>query len=225
MVEVERRPVIGENDPMPEGLASHERIRILIAEDMHLLREALAGLLSAEPDMVVVAQVADGARIVPTALEHEPDVAIIDIGLPGLDGVEASIGLRAALPACKVVVLTGLSAPGQLRRALRAQVAGFLPKDVRAGELTAAIRTVAAGGRVIDSELAVAALETSANPLTQRETEVLRLSATGAQPAEIAERLFITYGTARNYLTAAVGKLSARNRIDAIRIATEAGWI
>ncbi|SEO30071.1 two component transcriptional regulator, LuxR family [Actinacidiphila rubida] len=210
---------------MPEGLASHDRIRILIAEDMHLLREALVGLLSAEPDMVVVAEVADGARIVDGALAHRPDVAIIDIGMPGLDGVEASIELRATLPGCKVVILTALTAPGQLRRALRADVAGFLPKDVRAAELTAAIRTVAAGGRVIDSALAVAALESPASPLTQRETEVLRLSATGAQPAEIAQRLFITYGTTRNYLTSAVGKLSARNRVDAIRIATEAGWI
>jgi two-component system response regulator DesR len=225
MVEVEQPRVIGENDVMPEDLASHERIRILIAEDMHLLREALVGLLCAEPDMAVVAQVTDGTRIVPSALEHAPDVAIIDIGLPGLDGVEASIALRAALPACKVVILTGLAAPGQLRRALQARVAGFLPKDVRAADLTAAIRTVAAGGRVVDSDLAVAALQTPLSPLTQRETEVLRLSATGAQPAEIAERLFITYGTARNYLTSAVGKLSARNRIDAIRIATEAGWI
>jgi two-component system response regulator DesR len=214
MVEVEHPRVIGENDVMPEDLASHERIRILIAEDMHLLREALVGLLCAEPDMAVVAQVADGTRIVPSALEHAPDVAIIDIGLPGLDGVEASIALRAALPACKVVILTGLAAPGQLRRALQARVAGFLPKDVRAAD-----------GRVVDSDLAVAALQTPLSPLTQRETEVLRLSATGAQPAEIAERLFITYGTARNYLTSAVGKLSARNRIDAIRIATEAGWI
>ncbi|SEG49142.1 two component transcriptional regulator, LuxR family [Actinacidiphila yanglinensis] len=210
---------------MAEGLASDGRIRILIAEDMHLLREALVGLLSAEPDMAVVAEVDDGARIVPTALTHRPDVAIIDIGMPGLDGVEASIGLRTALPGCKVVILTALTAPGQLRRALRAQVAGFLPKAARAAELTSAIRTVAAGGRVIDSDLAVAALETPASPLTQRETEVLRLSATGAQPAEIAQRLFITYGTARNYLTSAVGKLSARNRVDAIRIATEAGWI
>ena len=217
--------MIGENGAMPEDLASHERIRILIAEDMHLLREALVGLLSAESDMAVVAQVADGTRIVPSALEHAPDVAIIDIGLPGLDGVEASIALRAAVPGCEVVILTGLAGPGQLRRALHAGAAGFLPKDARATELTAAIRTVAAGGRVIDAALAVAALQTPVSPLTQRETEVLRLSATGAQPAEIAERLFISYGTARNYLTSAVAKLSARNRIDAVRIATEAGWI
>lgn len=200
-------------------------IRILIAEDMHLLREALAGLLSREDDMTVVAEVADGARIVPTALEHLPDVAIIDVGMPGVDGVEASAMLRKELPSCRILILTALTAPGQLRRALQAQVAGFLPKDVRAAELTAAVRTIAAGGRVIDPGLAVTALEAPVSPLTQRETEVLRLSATGAQPAEIAERLFITYGTARNYLTSAAAKLSARNRVDAIRIATESGWI
>jgi two-component system, NarL family, response regulator DesR len=202
-----------------------DRIRILIAEDMQLLREALAGLLSQESDMAVVAQVADGARIVEAALECSPDVAIIDIGLPGVDGVDASAQLREQLPGCRVLILTGLTGPGQLRRALRAQVAGFLPKDVRAADLIAAVRSVAAGGRVIDFGLAAAALEAPQSPLTQRETEVLRLSATGAQPDEIARRLFITYGTTRNYLTSAVAKLSARNRVDAIRIATEAGWI
>jgi two-component system, NarL family, response regulator DesR len=205
--------------------ASVHEIRILIAEDMTLLREALVGLLSCEHDMTVVAEVADGAVIVPTALRHTPDVAIIDVGMPGLDGVEAAALLREELPTCRILILTALTAPGQLRRALQAQVAGFLPKDVSAAELTAAVRTVAAGGRVVDGDLAVAALEASASPLTQRETEVLRLSATGAQPADIAEQLFITYGTARNYLTSAVVKLSARNRVDAIRIATDSGWI
>lgn len=207
-------------DPVAAGY-----IRILIAEDMQLLREALVGILSYETDMTVVAQVADGARIVPTAQRYAPDVAILDIGMPGIDGVEASAQLREALPGCRVLILTALTAPGVLRRAMRAQVAGFLPKDVGAAALIAAVRTVAAGGRVIDSELAAAALEAPESPLTQRETEVLRLSATGAQPAEIAERLFLTYGTARNYLTSAVAKLSARNRVDAIRIATESGWI
>jgi len=202
-----------------------DRIRILIAEDMQLLREALVGLLSQESDMTVVAEVADGARIVAAVLECSPDVAIIDIGMPGVDGVEASAQLQEKLPSCRVLILTGLTGPGQLRRALRAQVAGFLPKDVRASDLNSAIRSIAAGGRVIDSGLAAAALGAPQSPLTQRETEVLRLSATGAQPAEIAARLFITYGTTRNYLTSAVAKLSARNRVDAIRIATESGWL
>ena len=204
---------------------SNSEIRILVAEDMQLLREALVGLLSYEADMTVVAALADGAKIVPTALECLPDVAIIDIGLPGVDGIEAAEELREKLPACRVLILTALTGPGQLRMALRAQVAGFLPKDVGAAALTSAIRVVAAGGRVIDSDVAAAALEAQESPLTQRETEVLRLSATGAQPDEIAQRLFISYGTTRNYLTSAMVKLAARNRVDAIRIATQSGWI
>jgi two-component system response regulator DesR len=200
-------------------------IRILIAEDMHILREALVELLSLEDDITVVAGVASGLEIVSAALEHRPDVAVIDIDLPGLDGVSAAAELRGRLPGCRVLILTALAKPGVLRRALGAQVAGFVQKDIRPAELAAAIRTVAAGGRVVDPALALVALEAPESPLSQRETEVLRLSASGAQPAEIAERLFLTYGTIRNYLTSAVAKLGARNRVDAIRIATESGWI
>ncbi|MEV1243036.1 response regulator transcription factor [Nonomuraea sp. NPDC052129] len=200
-------------------------IRILIAEDMHILREALVELLSLEDDITVVAGVASGLEIVSAALEHRPDVAVIDIDLPGLDGISAAAELRGRLPGCRVLILTALAKPGVLRRALGAQVAGFVQKDIRPAELAAAIRTVAAGGRVVDPALALVALEAPESPLSQRETEVLRLSASGAQPAEIAERLFLTYGTIRNYLTSAVTKLGARNRVDAIRIATESGWI
>ncbi|WP_433444217.1 response regulator transcription factor [Nonomuraea sp. CA-141351] len=200
-------------------------IRILIAEDMHILREALVELLSLEDDITVAAGVASGLEIVPAALEHRPDVAVIDIDLPGLDGISAAAELHDLLPECRVLILTALTKPGTLRRALGAQVAGFVPKDIRPAELAAAIRAVAAGGRVVDPALVLVALEAPDSPLTQRETEVLRLSASGAQPAEIAERLFLTYGTVRNYLTSAVTKLGARNRVDAIRIATEAGWI
>lgn len=192
---------------------------------MQLLREALVGLLSYEPGMTVVAQVADGAEILPAVLAHRPHVAVVDIALPGMDGLQAAAQLREWAPACRVLILTALAGPGRLRRALEEKVAGFLPKDVGARQLTTAVRTVAAGGRVVDPELALAALQVPVSPLTQRETEVLRMSATGAQPAEIAERLFITYGTARNYLGSAVTKLGARNRIDAVRIATESGWI
>jgi len=199
--------------------------RVLIAEDMHLLREALVELLSLEDGIEVVAQVASGAQIVPAAERERPDVALIDIDLPELDGITAASALRERLPSCRVLILTALSKPGQLRRALDAGVAGFVPKDLRPADLVEAIRTVAGGGQVVDPALAVTALQTPASPLTQRETEVLRLSATGAQPLEIAERLFLTYGTVRNYLTSAVTKLDARNRIDAVRIATEAGWI
>ncbi|NUW41033.1 response regulator transcription factor [Nonomuraea rhodomycinica] len=200
-------------------------IRVLVAEDMHILREALVELLSLNDDIEVVAGVASGLEIVPAALECRPDVAVIDIDLPGRDGVAAAAELRRALPECAVLILTALTKPGVLRRALGAQVAGFVPKDIRPAELAAAIRTVAAGGRAVDPALALVALEAPESPLSQRETEVLRMSATGAQPAEIAEHLFLTYGTVRNYLTSAVTKLGARNRVDAIRIATESGWI
>ncbi|GAA4633047.1 response regulator transcription factor [Actinoallomurus vinaceus] len=200
-------------------------IRVLIAEDMHLLREALVELLRLEDDIDVVAQVVAGTQIVPAAEQHRPDVALIDIDLPGVDGVTAAAALRERVPGCRVVIVTALSKPGELRRALDTGVAGFVPKDIRPVELVEAIRTVAAGGQAIDPALALAALRAPANPLTQRETEVLRLSATGAQPMEIAERLFLTYGTVRNYLTSAVAKLGARNRVDAVRIASEAGWI
>jgi len=169
--------------------------------------------------------VAAGSEIVPTAERERPDVAVIDIDLPGLDGVTAAAELRERLPDCRVLILTALSQPGQLRRALSAEVSGLLAKDGRPAELVAAIRTVFKGGRVVDPALALSVLQAPDSPLTQRETEVLRLSATGAQPLEIAERLFLTYGTVRNYLTSAVTKLGARNRIDAIRIAIEAGWI
>ncbi|MFB9531506.1 response regulator transcription factor [Nonomuraea roseola] len=200
-------------------------LKVLLAEDMQILREALAELLSQEDDLEVVASVSAGDEIVPAALAWLPDVAVIDIDLPSLDGISAAALLRERLPSCRSLILTALHRPGQVRRALAAGVQGFLPKDVKPGELAAAIRTVAAGGRVIDAALALSALEAGESPLTPRESEVLRMSATGAQPAEIAERLFLSYGTVRNYLTTAVVKLGARNRVDAIRIATESGWL
>ncbi|GAA1965276.1 response regulator transcription factor [Catenulispora subtropica] len=202
-----------------------EPIRVLIAEDMQLLREAIVGLLSLEPGIVVVAEAADGPSALARAQQHRPDVAVVDVAMPGSDGIDVAAVLREQLPRCRVLILTALSGPGMVRKALRAGVAGFLPKDVGATQLADAVRTVAAGGRVLPPELAVAAVEATLSPLTQRETEVLRLAATGAGPAEIATKLFITYGTARNHLTAAVAKLNARNRIDAVRIATEQGWL
>ncbi|RFU39628.1 DNA-binding response regulator [Actinomadura logoneensis] len=200
-------------------------IRVLVAEDMTILREALVGLLSLESDIEVVAEVAAGEDIVPAALEHRVDVAVIDIGLPGMDGIAAAAELRVRSPGCRVLILTAITKPGTLRRALGARVDAFVAKDIRQADLVAAIRTVAGGGRVVDQALALAALQAPESPLTQRETEVLRMSATGAHPAQIAERLFLTYGTVRNYLSSAVTKLGARNRVDAIRIATESDWI
>jgi two-component system, NarL family, response regulator DesR len=200
-------------------------IRVLVAEDMRILRDTLVAVLSLEADIEVVAQVASGGEIVPAAVEHCPDLAVLDIDLPGVDGLTAAAELHERLPDCPVLILTVLGKPGNLRRALAAHVAGFLVKDAPAGELIAAVRRVAAGERVIDPKLAVAALEAPGNPLSPREAEILRRCAAGAGPAEIAAELFLSYGTVRNYLASAVTKLGARNRVDAIRIATDAGWL
>lgn len=200
-------------------------IRVLVAEDVRILREALCELLGLESDIVVVAAVESGDRIVPAALEHRPDVAVLDIDLPLIDGLQAAAELRERLPDCKTLILTGMGRPGNLRRGIAAQVAGFMVKDSRPQDLADAIRTVAAGGRVIDPQLAYAALEVADSPLTDRETDVLRLTASGATPREVSAQLHLTYGTVRNYLASAVTKLGARNRVDAIRIATAAGWL
>ncbi|GAA4087909.1 response regulator transcription factor [Nonomuraea soli] len=200
-------------------------LKVLLAEDMRLLREALTELLGRDPGLRVVAAVTSGDEILPAAKLHAPDVAVIDIHLPVLDGIDAAARLRDELPAVRVLILTALARPAELRRALEAGVAGFLPKDVRPAELAEAVRTVAAGGRAFDQGLTLRALESATSPLTSREAEVLGLAATGLPPAQIAERLHLTYGTVRNYLTSAVDKLGARNRIDAVRIATESGWL
>ncbi|MER6165443.1 response regulator transcription factor [Streptomyces violaceorubidus] len=200
-------------------------IRILIAEDMAILRGALAELLSLEADIKVVAEVGRGDEVVPKARALQPDVAVLDIGLPGMDGIAAAAELSAAVPDCRILILTGLGTPHTLRRALASQVTGFLRKDVAPSQLLAAIRAVAAGERAIDSQLAVAALEATTQPLAPRELEVLRLAAVGEDVAAIARRLFLSRGTVRNYLSSAVVKLGARNRMDAVRIAREEGWI
>ncbi|MFI6350833.1 DNA-binding response regulator [Streptomyces sp. NPDC050560] len=200
-------------------------IRILLAEDMSMVRGALVALLNLENDMEVVRELERGDQIVPAALEAKPDVAIIDIDLPGLDGLSAATQLRERLPACRALILTSLGRPGTLRRALTAQVAGFLLKDAPSKELASAVRRVAAGQRVVDPQLALAAWGGAESPLTERETEVLRMAAEGAEAPEIAAALHLSTGTVRNYLTTIVGKLNARNRVDAIRIARESGWL
>jgi two-component system, NarL family, response regulator DesR len=200
-------------------------IRVLLAEDVRMLRDALVGVLSLADDIEVVGAVEAGDAIVPTALNARPDVAVLDIELPGLDGISAAAQLHQWLPECRTLILTGVGRPGALRRALSAKVAGFMGKDAAPEDLIEAVRTVAAGGRVLDPQLAFAALDATGNPLTERECEVLRLTASGADPAEVAARLNLSYGTVRNYLAAAVTKLGARNRVDAIRMASEAGWL
>jgi len=200
-------------------------IRVLIAEDMHMIRGALVALLRMEPDIDVVAELDRGDTIVATALKARPDVAVIDIDLPGLDGLSAAESLREKLPACQTLVLTGLSQPGNLLRALKVHVKGFLLKDAPAPALANAIRSVAAGRRVLDPELVAVAVETGASPLTDRETEVLRAAVSGRSTEEIGSLLNLSPATVRNYLSNAISKLGARNRMDAVRIAEEAGWL
>jgi two-component system response regulator DesR len=200
-------------------------IRILLAEDMNMVRGALVALMSLESDLEVVCELERGDEILDAALKVEPDIAVLDIDLPGLDGLSAAAQLREHLPGCKVLVLTSLGRPGTLRRALAAEVNGYLLKDESPTELAHAIRRVVAGHRVIDPKLAVASWNASPTPLTDRETEALRLASEGLEPREIAAALHLSTGTVRNYLTAVVTKLNARNKIDAIRIARDAGWL
>jgi two-component system response regulator DesR len=206
-------------------------IRLLLAEDQLVVRGALAALLGLEPDLEVVAQTASGDEVVPQALVFAPDVAVLDIDMPGrIDGIQAAALLKEKLPACRTLMLTANGRPGMLRRALDAKVDGFLLKTAPPEELTAAIRELAAGGRVLDPKLAVAAWDladavASKTLLTPRETDVLRELASGAEPPEIAAKLHLSTGTVRNVLTAIVAKLNARNRTDAVRIAREAGWV
>ena len=200
-------------------------LRLLIAEDMQMLRKALVTLLDLEPDLQVVAEVDCGDRIVPAALATRPDVAILDIDLPGMDGLSAAAELRDRLPECRTLILTGLGRPGTLRRALSVSVSGFLLKDAPPDRLVHAVREVAAGRRVVDPQLALSAWEVGEIPLSDRELEALRLASGGAEAPEIASAMFVSVGTVRNYLTKSVTKLNARNRVDAIRIATEAGWL
>ncbi|MFF5024316.1 response regulator transcription factor [Streptomyces collinus] len=200
-------------------------VRVLIAEDMHMLRKALVSLIQLEAGLEIVAELSSGSDIVPTALALRPDVAVLDIDLPGTDGITAAAALHESVPECRTLILTSLGRPGNLRRALAAHVSGFLPKDSDPDALCDAIRKVAAGERVIDPQLALATLDSGPSPLTVREQEVLQLAAEGHEPSHIASRLHLSSGTVRNYLTSAVSKLNARNRVDAIRIAREAGWL
>ncbi|MFA1551456.1 response regulator transcription factor [Actinomadura chokoriensis] len=200
-------------------------IKVLLADDHHIVRGALAALLNLEPDLTVVAEVERGDEVLPAARASRPDVAVLDVDMPGLDGLAAAAAVHGAVPDIALMILTGHGKPGHLRRALTAGVHGFLLKTAPPQELAAGIRKVAAGERVLDPALALTAWDSADNPLTPRETDVLRLAAEGAEAPEIAGCLHLSAGTVRNYLTAAVTKLNARNRTDAARIALEAGWL
>ncbi|WP_405486215.1 response regulator [Streptomyces sp. NBC_00096] len=200
-------------------------IRLLLAEDQGMMRGALALLLGLEEDIEVVAQVGAGDEIVPAALETRPDVALLDIELPGRSGLDAAADLRRQCPGCRVLILTTFGRPGYLRRAMDAGAAGFLVKDGPVEELAAAVRRVLAGETVIDPALAAAALSAGPNPLTPREVDVLSASVDGATVADIAAKLHLSESTVRNYLSAAIGKTGTRNRMEAVRAARRQGWL
>jgi two-component system response regulator DesR len=200
-------------------------IRVLIAEDQAMVRGALASLLSLQDDIEVIADVATGDQVLAAARSSLPDVALLDIEMPELDGIAAAGELARELPATRTVILTTFGRPGYLRRALAEGACGFLLKDAPAGQLASAIRAVAAGGRAVDPALAVAALTEGESPLTRREHEVLAAAAEHDTAAEIAAALRLSEGTARNYLSSAIQKLGARNRREAVDLAVEKGWL
>ncbi|GAA4251380.1 response regulator transcription factor [Dactylosporangium darangshiense] len=200
-------------------------IRVLLAEDQGMMRGALALLLGLEPDLEIVAQVSSGDAVVPTALEVRPDIALLDIEMPGGDGITATAELRRRLPGCRVLILTTFGRPGYLRRAMEAGASGFLVKDGPVESLAAAMRRVLAGERVVDPALAAAALAAGPDPLTDRERDVLREAADGSTVADIAARLHLSESTVRNYLSAAITKTGTRNRIEAVGVAQSKGWL
>ncbi len=200
-------------------------IRVLLAEDQAMVRGALAALLSREQDIEVVAEVARGDAVVEAALSSQPDVALLDIEMPGGSGLDAARALRRALPSCRVVILTTFGRSGYLRRAMESGAVGFLLKDAPPAELARALRRVMGGERVVDPELALLALSEGTNPLTPREREVLSAALSGISHAEIAARLSVSEGTVRNHLSAAMQKLGTRNRMEAARLAEQRGWL
>ncbi|MBQ0867237.1 response regulator transcription factor [Streptomyces sp. A73] len=200
-------------------------IRLLLAEDQAMVREALAALLSLEPDIEIAAQVGRGDEVLDAVAAHRPDVALLDIEMPGLSGLDALEGLRSTHPSLKVVILTTFGRPGYLRRAMESGADAFLVKDAPAAQLADAVRRVRAGERVIDPGLAAAALAEGASPLTDRERDVLSAAREGAANAEIAAALHLSHGTVRNYLSTAIQKTGARNRTEAVRIARDKGWL
>jgi len=200
-------------------------IRLLLADDQELIRQALHALLDLEDDFQVVASVGRGDEVTAAALEHSPDIALLDIDMPGLDGLAAAAVLASQVPDCRTIILTTFGRTGYLRRAMEAGAVGFVVKDAPADTLLDAIRRVAAGERVVDPALAAATLAAGDSPLTARERDVLIAARPGATVAEIAARLYLAEGTVRNYLSAATTKTNTRNRMEALRVAEERGWL
>jgi len=200
-------------------------IKLLLADDQALVRGALAALLNLEPDIDVVAEVGRGDEVVDAVLTHAPDVALLDVEMPGLDGIGATAAVRAAAADCRVLIVTTFGRPGYLRRALQAGASGFVVKDTPASQLADAVRRVHAGLRVVDPKLATDSILSGESPLTQRETEVLQAARDGSPVAAIAAKLFLSEGTVRNHLSAAIGKTGATNRAEAVITAESNGWL
>ncbi len=227
----ESAPASDEATPIPQqraaagGSTPQGAIRVFLVIDTGLIRGAYTALLSGEDDMEVVAAMAPGGRVAAAVVRHRPDVAVLDVDLSGPEALTVIATLHHRLPECRVVVLVGAQRPGLVVRALDAPVAGAVDTNAQPRRLLSTIRQVAKGKKVIDPTLAVVAVGASDNPLAPRELAVLELAASGASPPDIARRLFLSRGTVANYLSRAITKLGARSRIDAIRIASEAGWI
>lgn len=202
-----------------------DELRLLIAEDVDLVAEAFAALLATEPAFTVVGRVGRGDEVARAVAEHRPDVALLDVDMPGMTGIEATVEVRKAMPECKVLLLTALPGSGHLHRALAAGASGYLMKSTTARRLIEAIYAVASGGTVVDPELAAEALRLGPNPLSPREVEILRLVDEGIRTEEIAKRLFLSHGTVRNYLSNAMTKLDATSRGEAAAAARRQGWL
>ena len=202
-----------------------EPIRLLLADDQALVRGALAALLDLEPDLTVVAQVGRGDEVVEAARRNSADVALLDVEMPGIDGISAAALLARELPGCRSLIVTTFGRPGYLRRAMEAGASGFVVKDTPSGQLADAVRRVAAGLRVVDPALAAESLASGNSPLTPRETEVLVVAGRGGSITDIARELHLSEGTVRNHLSSAIGKTGARNRSEAAGIAVDRGWL
>lgn len=200
-------------------------IRLLLADDENLIRDALATLLELEDDLEVVGRAASGTEAVVVAVKTRPDVAVLDLQMPGLDGIEVAQRLATDVPDCRCIIVTSHGRPGYLKNALSAGVRGFLPKTVGAATLAGVVRTVAGGGRYVDPELAADAIGAGDSPLSPREADVLALAAEGNPIDEIAQRAHLSVGTVRNYLSSVVGKLGVANRHEAVHLARRNGWI
>ncbi|MQA01397.1 MAG: response regulator [Streptosporangiales bacterium] len=200
-------------------------ITVLLADDQNLVRGAMAALLSLERDIEVVAQVDHGDRVVAAAEQARPDVALLDVQLPGLDGIACTAALRETVPTCRVLVVTTFGRPGYLRRAMEAGASGFMVKDAPVEQLADAIRRVHAGLRVVDPDLAAASLAAGESPLTARERDALVAARDGGTIADLAGRLYLSEGTVRNYLSSAIGKTDTRTRAEAARVAETRGWL